>query len=907
MFKLNSVHLHAGLATALSLIVPAFAHAQADGLSVFEPSLKTIPVPVPTTINEYIADRDAAIRLGKALFWDIRLGSDGQTACATCHHQAGADPRVNNTMHPGANGSFASGVAPGRNAPSAIFPLVKFANPANRFSTRQRNIDDVVGSAGVMRETFLGLNGDLTEGCEHVTEPVFTANGEAFRQVTGRNSPSVVNAIFYVRQFWDGRANAWFNGVNPFGTVDTAAKVWRVDPVTLQPTQVRVDIDHGSLASQAVGPVNNDVEMAAHGRGWIDVARKLLPTKALASQKVSPADSVLGSIAAPGNGVTLTYDQMVNAAFSPQWRSDVEVAPGTTMKQANMSLIFGLAVQLYESTLVSDDTRYDQWIEQDGPNGGAPNLLNAQEMRGLRLWFNLDPTLPETNCRACHISSLFSVATYAGKIGGGGGQNGGGAFPGAVDSDHDTYPDIIDAFPLDPTEWLDTDHDLIGNNADPDDDNDGLPDAIDPFPLEPLNMPEGNAPDLGLEFGMPPIAYMPDMAGMLRRTMAFEEPPLGFEPSVRPMDFTLTGDGIRVYDPNGKLAVHVPMIPRASFPCDFGFAPEVPVPALGPTSALMVDARVHNCRMTLSISLFNFPLGAYRVTIDGIDRGTLYSDPLVMYDEGFYNIGVRPTSEDLGVGGLHPNGTPLSVARRVYLNSYLPEFGQLWNGGNLTPRVDGSFKTPSLRNVELTGPYFHNGGAATLEDAIRFYNRGGDFHTVNRANLAPAMLGMDLNESHISDLAAFLRTLTDERVRDERAPFDHPALPFAEGGQLPAIGATGRATGCASTLRPFEQNLLVTDPWAGDCDMNGLLDSCELATNAAAVDQNANGVIDGCEQPACDADITQDRLVTGDDLAIMLASWGMPGAKAGAADIDHSGLVDGGDLALLLGAWGPCP
>lgn len=54
---------------------------------------------------------------------------------------------------------------------------------------------------------------------------------------------------------------------------------------------------------------------------------------------------------------------------------------------------------------------------------------------------------------------------------------------GAVDSDGDGFPDIIDDFPTDPTEWIDSDHDDIGNNADPDDDNDGIPDAVDPFPL----------------------------------------------------------------------------------------------------------------------------------------------------------------------------------------------------------------------------------------------------------------------------------------------------------------------------------------------------------------------------------------------------------------------------------------
>jgi len=902
----RSVLPHACIAVSSTLTVLAPCAAQFDGLSVFERSLKTIPVPMPTTVDEYIADRDAAIRLGKALFWDVRLGSDGQTACATCHHHAGADARRRNTMHPGADGAFSAGSEPGTTLAGDRFPATLLADAADRFSARLRCVDDAVGSEGVLRSAFVGLDGEGGETCSPAEEPVFVRDGVAYRQVTARQAPSVINAIFNVRQFWDGRANAWFNGATPFGPVDAGARVWKRHPKTGLPVQATVRIDHASLASQAVGPVGSDVEMAAHGRGWVDVARKLLPTRALAAQRISPSDSVLGAHAAPGLGLTLRYDEMVAAAFQPAWRSEAPVAAGLTMTEANMPLFFGLAVQLYQATLVSDDSRYDQWIELDGPNGGAPALLSEQELRGLRLWFNLDPTLPATNCRACHLSSLFSVATYAGKIGGGGGHNGAGAFPGAVDSDHDGYPDIIDAFPLDPAEWIDTDHDGLGNNADPDDDNDGLPDAVDPFPLDPLNMPEGQRPNPNAEFAPQPIAFMPDLAGMHRRTMFFEEPPLGIEPSIRPLDFTLTGDGVRVYDPDGNLAVHAPLPARASFPCNFVYAPAVPVQSLGPTAALMIDARTRNCRLTLSVSLLNFPLGAYRVTIDGIDRGTLVSEPLVMYDEGFYNLGLRPTAEDPGVGGMHPDGTPLAAARRLLSGPFLPEFGPLWHGGNLQPRVDGAFKTPSLRNVELTGPYFHNGSAASLEDAIRFYNRGGDFHEANAADLAPAMIAMDLDEGHIADLAAFLRTLTDERVRDERAPFDHPALPIND-GEIPAVGAAGRGNACAPPLRSFEEILATIDPWQGDCDHNGLLDDCELARFPTQVDRNRNGLLDACEAPACAADITRDGLVTGDDLAILLASWGLSTPAAAGGDIDRSGVVDGGDLALLLGAWGLCP
>src|SRR3989449_5324327 len=63
-------------------------------LHVIDPlsSLKSIPVPEPRNLARYIKDRNAAIALGKALFWDMAVGSDGQ-ACASCHFHAGADSR----------------------------------------------------------------------------------------------------------------------------------------------------------------------------------------------------------------------------------------------------------------------------------------------------------------------------------------------------------------------------------------------------------------------------------------------------------------------------------------------------------------------------------------------------------------------------------------------------------------------------------------------------------------------------------------------------------------------------------------------------------------------------------------------------------------------------------------------
>ncbi len=47
-----------------------------------------------------IKNKQMAIALGKALFWDIQAGSEGQ-ACASCHFSAGADSRIRNQLSPG--------------------------------------------------------------------------------------------------------------------------------------------------------------------------------------------------------------------------------------------------------------------------------------------------------------------------------------------------------------------------------------------------------------------------------------------------------------------------------------------------------------------------------------------------------------------------------------------------------------------------------------------------------------------------------------------------------------------------------------------------------------------------------------------------------------------------------------
>ena len=65
------------------------------------------------------------------------------------------------------------------------------------------------------------------------------------------------------------------------------------------------------------------------------------------------------------------------------------------------------------------------------------------------------------------------------------------------DDDNDGVADVDDAFPLDKTEWLDTDGDGIGNNTDPDDDNDGVTDREDAFPTDPTETVDADKDGVG--------------------------------------------------------------------------------------------------------------------------------------------------------------------------------------------------------------------------------------------------------------------------------------------------------------------------------------------------------------------------------------------------------------------------
>ena len=545
---------------------PVLTSASADGGAVAP--LASVAVPLPTNVGLYVADRAAAIRLGKALFWDMQAGSDGQTACATCHFSAGADNRSRNTVNP--KGSWGSGY-PDQTLTAGMFPLHQLSDPGNRNSTVLSDTPAVVGSQGVQPSRFdhVAAGSQVDAQIPDGPDATFSIHGINVRRVTGRNAPPVINAVFNFRNFWDGRAQNDFNGVNPFGGRDPSARVGVAD-ANGNVDLVRItNLSNASLASQAVGPPGNAVEMSADGRALKDIGKKLLDLTPLGRQRVSSSDSVLGAYAnAGGAGLTTDYATLVREAFLPKWWSSnqilrvardgsVTVVPNHspllgseyTLMQYNWSLFWGLSIDLYESTLVSDQTPVDRYL------AGDLNALNASEVRGLGVFQS-----GKANCTECHSGAELTAASVS------------------------------------------------------------------------------------------------------------------------------------------------------------------------------------------------------SVQAEGI------TDVRSATDTGFANIGVRPTSEDAGNGGSDPFGNSLSITKQ----------------SGVAGAVDGSFKVPSLRNVALTAPYFHNGGQLTLSQVVDFYNRGGDFANPQlHRDIEP--LGLVATEK--ADLVAFLEALTDPRVESQSAPFDHPEL-FVPDGHL---------------------------------------------------------------------------------------------------------------------------
>ncbi|TGN01873.1 MbnH family di-heme enzyme [Leptospira yasudae] len=133
--------------------------------------------------------------------------------------------------------------------------------------------------------------------------------------------------------------------------------------------------------------------------------------------------------------------------------------------------------------------------------------------------------------------------------------------------------------------------------------------------------------------------------------------------------------------------------------------------------------------------------GGFNLAATSLHTGTV-TEEIVFHNNGLYNIGGN---------GSYPSG-----------NQGLFEF-------TANAADKGKFRAPSIRNIELTAPYMHDGSIDTLENVVEHYNAGGRNITTGpntgdgrlNPNKNPFVFAIGLTAAEKTDLVNFLKSLTD--------------------------------------------------------------------------------------------------------------------------------------------------
>ena len=992
---------------------------------------------VPAELLPYIG-RPAAQALGKALFWDMQVGSDGVQACATCHFHAGVDNRTRNALNPnhlGGDLTLQVHANPNQDLVASNFPFRRLANldgpSEGPGATVARDANDIASSMGVRFRKFGnipqpggGVNSNaflhhnasggplpgvrpLAPDCQVPDGPVPSGDPASpsydpalhhcdnadlppmdptaaldpiplfqnLRRVEPRNTPTIFGAAFFFDNFWDGRARHDSNGGSPFGAADPQFHVFInngnagnhprgatngdfrgelivEDPeIAEQPVRIRFS----SLGSLATGPALSDFEMSFVGRNWPKLGKKLLQTGVtpLANQLVDPNDSVLGpfsnqrnvvggAITNPGRpGLNVNYRQLIRAAFrrelhantghhshgrsavctgavngvltppgcdpfdgyvlGPFEAGDVGFSSDTNefnQMEANFSLFFGQALQAWQMLLIPDDTPFDRFMDAN-PRAGFgvsqpgeqntlppsqvsavvgpltfpdPGLFGPDELFGFDIFAgaNLTAALPRgtprnpagvgsnpffrtARCMLCHF--------------------------GPEQSDHTN--NINAGLLLSDTEFEFPNQVVEGTLVGPED---SAIESTGPFRVVTgialAEEVEENAQD-GVELELRNFSTFDDPA-----TPGIDERAIGFPGAFSFQDNGVYNIGVR---PTGEdimrggpdsfgwplslAALALKNLAGADYePCDTpGEVPGTdctgPLPNFDPSAAGFglfeptdADQRINPGLAMAPVNPMlpehlapwanNLSAGELHPQIDelSVAPNTITfpnAGPTIEFGEILFgsdtNCGTYDPDQfgagppNYGWGPLCPN------AQSAIPNNFDSPLNGTWPFANRVAR-DGAVKVPQLRNVELTGPYFHTGSYLTLRQVIDFYVRGGDFPITNAENRDPNLVDLmvqafgfgatnnaanmppelqdgfpdsisqygpmpDTNPTNQDSytgtptpeyatpedakvaLVKFLLSLTDQRVKFERAPFDHPEIFVPLDGTAPDNGA----------------------------------------------------------------------------------------------------------------------
>ena len=118
----------------------------------------------------------------------------------------------------------------------------------------------------------------------------------------------------------------------------------------------------------------------------------------------------------------------------------------------------------------------------------------------------------------------------------------------------------------------------------------------------------------------------------------------------------------------------------------------------------------------------------------------------------------------------HCHGTQMFMDNLFHNNGLDPEpFTDLGLGKITNNASDNAkFKTPTLRNIEFSSPYMHDGRFSTLEEVVEHYNSGGEYSLTVDPLMKKLGVGLQLTNQEKQDLVAFLKTLTDSDFITEK-------------------------------------------------------------------------------------------------------------------------------------------
>ena len=179
------------------------------------------------------------------------------------------------------------------------------------------------------------------------------------------------------------------------------------------------------------------------------------------------------------------------------------------------------------------------------------------------------------------------------------------------------------------------------------------------------------------------------------------------------------------------------------------------------------------------------------------------SNPLGI-DNHFHNIGVSARTQNFeNLAGraldMLSEGGGMQTIDRLALETKFSELGRFLVSGDHSDI--GAFKTSQIRNIGLTAPYMHDGSMKTLWDVMDHYNGGGETNPFLDGGIVP----LELSESEIDAVVAFMFTLTDRRFADQNQTI------MREQKQLAARKRPFRNTAMAEgKILPFEPEVMGT-------------------------------------------------------------------------------------------------